>query len=94
MRRLALVLSLSVYACSSGKESAKPDSSGGDATAEGTKGGENIEDLMQQVNSGSELRMAKLQSLISQRQQQIQMATNMLQSLHQTSMAVLNNLGK
>lgn len=46
------------------------------------------------VNREGELEMIQLQSLMSQRQQAIQMCTNLVSGLGQSSMAIAQNMGK
>ena len=46
------------------------------------------------VNREGELEMIQLQSLMSQRQQALQMCTNMVQSLGQSASAIAQNVGK
>ena len=46
------------------------------------------------VNRQGELEMIQLQSLMSQRQQALQMCTNMVSGLGQSSMAIAQNIGK
>lgn len=50
--------------------------------------------IQQDLNAEGELEMITLQSLMSQRQQAIQMCTNMVASLGQSANAVAQNIGK
>jgi hypothetical protein len=55
---------------------------------------DNASRIQQDVNREGELEMIQLQSLMSQRQQALQMCTNMVQSLGQSSNAIAQNIGK
>jgi len=50
--------------------------------------------IQSELNQEGELEMIKLQSLMSQRQQALQMCTNMVQSLNQSSQQIAANVGK
>ena len=45
------------------------------------------------VNSGNELRMIALQSVMQQRTQVITLGTNLMKSLHEASEGVIRNIG-
>ncbi len=62
-----------------------------DQVAQAVKG---LQNAAQDVNSGSELNMIQLQSLMSERQTAIQITTNLVQSLGQQMNAIATNVGK
>jgi hypothetical protein len=53
-----------------------------------------VSDVQKNLNSGSELSMISLQSLVSQRQQAIQVCTNLIQSLGDQCNKIAENIGK
>jgi hypothetical protein len=53
-----------------------------------------VQQLQQSLNQEGELEMLQMQSTMSQRQQAIQLCTNMLQSLGQSAQAICSNVGK
>ncbi len=53
-----------------------------------------VNDVQKQINSSSELSMIGLQSLVSQRQQAIQVCTNLVQSLGDQCNKIAENIGK
>jgi hypothetical protein len=53
-----------------------------------------VQQIQKDVNLQGDLDMIQLQSLMSGRQQAIQMCTNMVSSLHQASQGVVSNIGK
>ena len=53
-----------------------------------------VASIQQDVNHEGELEMIKLQSLMSQRQQALQMCTNLVQSLGQSAQQITANIGK
>jgi hypothetical protein len=53
-----------------------------------------LQNAAQDVNSGAELSMIQLQSLMSERQTAIQLTTNLVQSLGQQMNAIASNVGK
>lgn len=55
---------------------------------------ETVSRMQQDLNHQGELEMIQLQSLMSQRQQALQMCTNMVQSLNQSSQQIAANVGK
>jgi len=70
---------------------------GVDATVSDTDVAAIVKDLQNaasDANSGAELNMVKLQSLMSDRQSALQMCTNLVQSLGQQQNAIASNIGK
>lgn len=55
---------------------------------------ESIKGLQSDLNSGTELGMIQLQSLMSQRQSSVQMVTNLIQSLGEQMKGIAGNVGK
>ena len=55
---------------------------------------QNITDSANDLNSGSELQMVQLQSLMSQRQTAISLTTNLVQSLGDQENKIADNIGK
>jgi len=55
---------------------------------------EAVQRMQSDLNRDGELEMIQLQSLMSQRQQALQMCTNMVQSLGQSAMGIVQNIGK
>jgi len=55
---------------------------------------EAVQNIQSDVNREGELEMIQLQSIMSQRQQALQMCTNMVQSLGQSAMGIAQNIGK
>jgi hypothetical protein len=53
-----------------------------------------VQSMQQSINQDGELEMLQMQSMMSQRQQAIQLCTNMIQSLGQSSQAICSNVGK
>ena len=53
-----------------------------------------IQGIQSDVNREGELEMIQLQAVMSQRQQALQMCTNMVQSLGQSAMGIAQNIGK
>lgn len=53
-----------------------------------------VQSIQQGINQDGELEMLQMQSMMSQRQQSVQLCTNMIQGLGQTSQAVAANIGK
>jgi hypothetical protein len=53
-----------------------------------------IEDAVKDLNANAELNMIQLQSLMSQRQQAIQICTNLVQALGQQQNSIAQNVGK
>jgi hypothetical protein len=53
-----------------------------------------VQNMQQSLNQDGELEMLQMQSMTSQRKQAIQLCTNMIQSLGQTSQAICSNIGK
>jgi len=51
-----------------------------------------VEAQIRDVNSGNEMAMIKLQSLMQQRTSEVQLATNMLKALHEASQSVIGNI--
>lgn len=52
----------------------------------------NLEEKQKEINTGNELRMVKLQSLMQQRTQILTLATNLLQKLDEGSQSIVRNL--
>ena len=55
---------------------------------------EAVSHAMADVNSGTEMLQLRLQTLMNQRQQAVQLTTNIMGSLNQSAMAVLQNIGR
>lgn len=53
-----------------------------------------IDGMINDISKGAELEMINLQSLVSQRQMAVQLATGMLNKLNETALGVVNNVGK
>lgn len=53
-----------------------------------------VQSIQQGINQEGELEMLQMQSMMSQRQQAVQLCTNMIQGLGQTAQAVAANIGK
>jgi hypothetical protein len=53
-----------------------------------------IDGIMTGVSKGAELEMINLQSMVSQRQMAVQMATQMISKLNETQSAIAQNIGK
>jgi hypothetical protein len=53
-----------------------------------------VQSMQQSINQDGELEMLQMQSMMSQRQQALQLCTNMIQSLGQSSQAICSNVGK
>ncbi len=64
------------------------------SASEITNIGETLKQAASDVNSGAELNMINLQSLMSQRQTAIQLTTNLVQSLGDQMNKVADNIGK
>ncbi len=54
----------------------------------------NLGTLMGELSKGAELQMINLQSLVSQRQMAVQITTQLLAKMNETSMAIANSIGK
>jgi hypothetical protein len=55
---------------------------------------ERLDGLLDNVNGDSEIAMMHLNRLVNQRQTALQMTTNVLSSMHQSQMGIINNIGK
>jgi len=54
--------------------------------------GERVDDITKDIGKGAELQMINLQSLVSQRQMAVQIATQLMSKLNETYMSIINGL--
>lgn len=62
--------------------------------SEMAKFAESVGSMQSTLNRDGEMQMIQLQSIMSQRQQALQMCTNMIQGVNQSAMGIVQNVGK
>lgn len=70
------------------------DKTGKISEKEMTSLSEGINTMQSALNRDGEMQMLELQSLVSQRQQALQLCTNLLSTMNQSAMSVVQNVGK